>query len=151
MRPLYLGIAFLLCFCFSFFFPPEPESVEAGIEPRVYNDLRLYATYSSAVYRRECPKPLGNLLIQKVCSFFLIGDKNLIGAPSSIEVSWCKRSVCFSSWEQDWNQQYLSSRALFQYVFSCDSGLIKLHCMCRWNPKYHARVPWLCSLVCIPF
>lgn len=95
MRARYLGIAFLLLLFSFFFFPHEPESMEAGIEALLYSELRLYAMYSSAVYREDCPKPLGNTLIKQVRSLSLIGDNNLICAPSFMEVSWCvmKRSA----------------------------------------------------------
>lgn len=39
---------------------------KGGVEHQVYDDLVRYAKYSSAVYQKLCPRPLGNTLVAQV-------------------------------------------------------------------------------------
>lgn len=39
---------------------------KGGIEQQVYDDLVRYTKYSSAVYEKVCPRPLGNSLVAQV-------------------------------------------------------------------------------------
>ena len=39
---------------------------KGGIEQQVYDDLVRYTKYSSAVYQKVCPRPLGNTLVAQV-------------------------------------------------------------------------------------
>lgn len=48
-----------------------------GIEQQVYDNLVRYTKYSSAVYQKLCPRPLGNTLVAQVralCYFLNHGD-----------------------------------------------------------------------------
>jgi hypothetical protein len=55
--------------------PPEPEPSQleednphdSSLSMQTYDELELFAKYSSAVYQFLCPRPLGNLLVQSVC------------------------------------------------------------------------------------
>ena len=54
--------------------PPEPEQPDpeddhlhdSSVSVHTYDELELFAKYSSAVYQFLCPRPLGNLLVQSV-------------------------------------------------------------------------------------
>jgi hypothetical protein len=55
--------------------PPEPEQLELeeedilhdnSVSMHTYDELELFAKYSSAVYQFLCPRPLGNSLVQSV-------------------------------------------------------------------------------------
>jgi len=45
--------------------PLKNTRQEAGISQAVFDDLTLYAEYSSAVYQFFCPSPLGNTLVEE--------------------------------------------------------------------------------------
>ena len=58
--------------------PPEPEQPkleedlhDSSVSMHTYDELDLFAKYSSAVYQFLCPRPLGNLLVQSVSSHAL--------------------------------------------------------------------------------
>ena len=40
--------------------------LKGGVEQPVYDDLVRYTKYSSAVYQKICPRPLGNTLVSQV-------------------------------------------------------------------------------------
>jgi len=63
MRFLTTALACLLAFSLPTFSSPALESRVDGIDRETYDDLVLYAKYSSAVYRGLCPRPLGNTLV----------------------------------------------------------------------------------------
>lgn len=55
--------------------PPEPEQLELeeedilhdnSVSMHTYDELELFAKYSSAVYQFLCPRPLGNSLVHSV-------------------------------------------------------------------------------------
>lgn len=49
---------------------PEPEEEDnlrdSSVSMHTYDELELFAKYSSAVYQFLCPRPLGNPLVQSV-------------------------------------------------------------------------------------
>ena len=38
-----------------------------GISEAVYNDLAFYAKYCAVSYSSVCPRPMGNILVKRVC------------------------------------------------------------------------------------
>lgn len=88
-----LALLPFLLFPLALAFPKE------GIEQQVYDNLVRYTKYSSAVYQKLCPRPLGNTLVTQVRALSHLRNHN----------NSCKRAVLVF-WDPDPHQRLFCSR-----------------------------------------